>query len=169
MNRILATFFSFYFLIISFKGNSQILYAEIGVDGLTCSQCQRSVEMSVRKLNFVDSVRTDLANTDGYITFKKGEKVDVAKIAKAITDAGFSVRFIKLAFKFNNLNVINNYCYTFEGNNYQLVNFSEKNLSGEILLRVVGKKFMPSSEYKKIKSSLKLACKEGNTFFVTQP
>lgn len=155
------------FTFVSTTGFGQFLYAEIGVDGLTCSQCQRSVEMGIRKLDFVEDVKTDLANTDGRITFKAGSKVDVNKIAKAITDAGFSVRFIKAGFNFSNLSVNDNFCFQFEGNNYQFIKCGNQVLNGERIITFTGKKFMPAKEFKKIKSDLKSVCgKTGDTFFV---
>ena len=58
-------------------GYSQFLSAEIGVDGLTCSQCQRSVEMGLRKLDFIDDVQVNLDHTDGKIIFKSDKKINL--------------------------------------------------------------------------------------------
>jgi copper chaperone CopZ len=77
---------------------AQFSKVEIGVDGLTCSMCTRSTELSIRKLDFVDSVKMDLTNTNGVITFKKGMPVSVEKIAQAVKNAGFSVRYLKADF-----------------------------------------------------------------------
>ena len=75
---------------------AQYTSARIGVNGLTCSACTRSVEMSIRKLPFIENVEMNLENTDGILKFKKGQEVDIFKIAQAVVDAGFSVRFLPI-------------------------------------------------------------------------
>src|SRR4051812_34855647 len=67
----------------------------IGVNGLTCSQCTRTVEMSIRKLDFVADVQMNLEHTEGKIILKKNKKADMDKIAQAIVNAGFSVRYLQ--------------------------------------------------------------------------
>src|SRR4051812_34474653 len=97
---------SFVLLILGLTGvRAQFLWAEIGVDGLTCSACTRSVEMSLRKLDFVDSVVMNLEHTDGKIYFKKDQSVEPDKIAQAVVNAGFSVRFLKANFNFSGTQV----------------------------------------------------------------
>ena len=66
---------------------AQYTSARIGVNGLTCSACTRSVEMSIRKLPFIENVEMNLENTDGILKFKKGQEVDIFKIAQAVVDA----------------------------------------------------------------------------------
>lgn len=73
---------------------AQVLSAKVGINGLTCSQCSRSVEMQLRKLSFVKNVNMDLETTEGTLQFNEGSDVDFLKIAKAVKDAGFSVRFL---------------------------------------------------------------------------
>jgi copper chaperone CopZ len=156
-------------LFFQFNTNAfaQFTFAEIGVDGLTCSQCQRSVEMGIRKLDFVDDVKVNLENTDGKIIFKPGKKISFDKIAKAVTDAGFSVRFIKVNFIFNNLSVSDNFCFLYEENNYQFIKSGNVILNGEKTIKILGKNFMSPSEYKNMKSDLKKVCdKSTPSYFV---
>ena len=80
-------------MFIFHPGYAQFKEVTVGVNGLTCSQCSRSVEMRIRKLAFVADVKMNLEHTEGRIFFKKGDKVNVDKIAAAVVDAGFSVRF----------------------------------------------------------------------------
>lgn len=79
-----------------FHCQAQIQSAKVGINGLTCSQCSRSVEMQLRKLAFVANVNMDLSNTEGTLQFKEGSKIDFSKIAQAVKDAGFSVRFLEV-------------------------------------------------------------------------
>ena len=82
------------FVLFAFCAIAQFTSAKIGINGLTCSACTRSVETGLRKLSFVENVEMSLENKSGIITFKKGQKVEIEKIASAVTDAGFSVRFL---------------------------------------------------------------------------
>lgn len=99
----IKTIFTIAFLLLCLpKGFAQFVWAEIGVNGLTCSQCSRSVEMSIIKLDFVKDVQMGLESTVGKILFKQGNDISFKKIAKAITDAGFSIRYLKANYSFNN-------------------------------------------------------------------
>jgi copper chaperone CopZ len=92
----------------------------IGVNGLTCSQCSRGVEFALRKLKFVDDVKMNLVKTEGVIYFKPGLKVEIKMLAKAVVDAGFSLRFLKADFDFTTSEVMGN-CFYFENNAYQFI------------------------------------------------
>ncbi|MFI5205900.1 MAG: heavy-metal-associated domain-containing protein, partial [Candidatus Paceibacterales bacterium] len=154
-------------LLLSIKTFGQFTSAEIGVDGLTCSQCQRGVEMSIRKLDFIQDILVNLEHTNGKITFKSGSKVNMDKIAKAVSDAGFSVRFLKVNFTFNNLNVSDNFCFSYQGDNYQFIKAGNQLLNGEKTIKIVGKNFMSAKEYKSVKAELIKTCDKLNpTFFV---
>src|ERR1700722_452721 len=92
-------FLSWVFLtLFTFSSRAQFVSAKLGVDGLTCSACTRSVELSIRKLDFVKDVQMNLDNTVGQITFIPGKQISMNKIAKAVTDAGFSVRYLQATF-----------------------------------------------------------------------
>jgi copper chaperone CopZ len=127
----------------------QFKSVEFGVDGLTCSACTRSVEMSIRKLDFVEHVEMNLSNTNGKIILRKGQLVSFDAVAKAVTDAGFSVRYLNATFWFDPTIIINNGCFTFENSNYQFISDTAKNIQGAIILKFIGKQFLPSKEFKK--------------------
>lgn len=158
-----------FFLLCTQKGLGQFTVAEIGVNGLTCSQCSRSVEMSLLKLDFVKEVQMNLENTNGKITFKKGIEVNLKKIAKAVTDAGFSVGYLRVAYSFNNLDISNPASLTNASGQFCFVNTELKTLHGEILLTVINKEFMPNQEYKKWKELIKKSCTEvkKESYYVT--
>lgn len=149
----------------------QFQSAEIGVDGLTCSACTRAVEMSVRKLDFVDSVAMDLSNTNGQLFFKKRAKISVEKIAKAVTDAGFSVRYLNAVFNFSNVSVEEKFCWTYENEQYQFVKTENKILNGNITLKFIGEKYLSKKEIKKwsaiISNAKGKGCNAKNIYYVT--
>lgn len=83
-------------VIASSAGLAQFREIRIGVDGLTCSQCTRSVEMQLRRLAFVDRVTMDLDSTRGRMTLRAGHQMAPKRIAIAVTNAGFSIRYLHL-------------------------------------------------------------------------
>lgn len=159
----------FIFLLATVKSTAQIKTVKIGVNGLTCSACCRTVEMSIRKLSFVKDVKMNLENTSGEIFFTDGADVDVEKIAKAITNAGFSVRFITASFLFSNLKVSKGFCFNAGKYNLQFINATEKVLNGVTEIKFVGQQFQPKGEFNKVKSLLVNSCNDKNEkiYFVT--
>ncbi|MBS1689754.1 MAG: heavy-metal-associated domain-containing protein [Bacteroidetes bacterium] len=155
-------------LLISFAAKAQITEVQIGVDGLTCSQCSRSVEMRIRKLSFVQDVKMNLEHTEGKVYFKSGAKVEVDKIAQAVVDAGFSVRKLKANMLFKNVAVSSNYCFAYDNNNYQFIQTPGQTLNGAVNLTFVGKGYMEKKELKKWQPYMKSNCGAGSkNYFVT--
>ncbi len=128
---------------------AQFKSVDFGVNGLTCSACTRSVEMSIRKLNFIENIEMNLTNTNGKIIFKKGQSVSFDAIAKAVTDAGFSVRYLNATFQLNTVLISANHCFTYENTNYQFINNSTIQPNGNIVFKFIGKQFLPKKEFKK--------------------
>ncbi len=74
---------------------AQFSQAEVSVNGLTCSQCSRSVEMALKRLDFISKVEMDLQEPKALVVFKKDAKINFSRLAKAVRDAGFSVGAVK--------------------------------------------------------------------------
>ena len=162
----------FYILLFAFSSlNAQFINARIGVNGLTCSACSRSVEISLRKLPFVDSLQMDLKKTEALVFFKKGTKVDMERLAKAVSDAGFSVRSLQAAYHFVNTEVTENTCLSLGGDNFQFVKTAKKSLNGIVQLKFIGSKYMSKTDYNAWSALLKSSCSTGGekvkNYFVT--
>lgn len=160
MNIVISRGIAFIVLCLIFSGKvlAQFSWVQIGVDGLTCSQCSRNVEMSIRKLDFVKDVKMNLENTEGKVIFHEGPKVNIEKIAQAVFDAGFSVRYLKAGFVFNNLSVSNGFNWTNDNEQYCFVKTESKILKGEATLTFIGQKYMPAKEYKEWKKKITECC-----------
>lgn len=151
----------FLLMLAQFNASAQFTSAEIGVDGLTCSACTRSVEMSIRKLGFVDSVAMNLEHTEGTVIFKKNAKVDIEKIAKAVTDAGFSLRSLTASVNVNELKAGNDFCWVYENNTYHFVKMpAAADLKGTIKLRFIGADYMSKKELRGWKNYMTSSCNE---------
>jgi copper chaperone CopZ len=144
--------------------NAQDLWrVQIGVNGLTCSACTRSVEMSLRRLDFVDSVQMSLENTEGIVTSKVGTQVDFNRLAKAVVDAGFSVRFLRVTVDLENIPINADGCFMIGENSFQWISY-ESNQSKPSVLRFVDASFLPGKESNRWKKKFKT-----NTCFPGKP
>ena len=159
MKNILLLLISFCFL-----GNiyAQFQWAEIGVSGLTCSACSRSVEMSLLKIPFVDSVEMNLEHTQAKVFFNKISVVEIEKLAQAVIESGFSVAYLKAEFIFNNVAVSNNYCFSFENNKYQFLVNENKILNARAILVFIGDKYLPKKEIRTWKPLMNKDCASTN-------
>ncbi|MGC4021299.1 MAG: heavy metal-associated domain-containing protein [Cyclobacteriaceae bacterium] len=123
-----------------------IKWVDIGVDGLTCSMCSRSVELSVRRLDFIDNVTMSLEKTEGRVYLKSGQPIDLKKIARAVTDAGFSVRFLRVEFDFNDITIKSDGSFDYQGQPYVWIDFKDGSAKGNVVLQLVDEGFLPRKE-----------------------
>ena len=140
--------------------SAQFERAEIGVNGLTCSQCSRTVEMSLRKLDFVANIEMNLQHTEGKITFKKNSKPDMDKIAQAVIDAGFSVRYLKaeLSNFGQDAEMVSKDCFDLDHNIYVFTETPGDYKGRIIALKFIGKKFLPKNEFRKMAQYMSQSC-----------
>jgi copper chaperone CopZ len=131
---------------------SGIKWIDVGVNGLTCSMCSRSVEMSLRRLDFVDSVAMSLEKTEGRIYFESNALINLQQIAKAIVNAGFSVRFVRIEFTFDDIPLNNDGSFVFQGQTFEWLDF--KNKTREASLKLVDDNFLPKKEVAEWKKKL---------------
>lgn len=68
--------------------------AHVGVNGLVCDFCARSLEKMFGKQDAVDHISVDLDEKLVTINFKDGKTLDDDTITKLITDAGYNVEKI---------------------------------------------------------------------------
>ncbi len=164
-----AALIAIVFLFCSMQSEAQFKWAMVGVNGLTCSACSRTVEMAIRKLPFVKKVQMNLDNTEGKIIFADNANVDIEKIAEAVTNAGFSVRYLNADFLFNNVSVSTGYCFNNGNYTLQFISTASKTLNGESQIKFIGPEFLAKDEFKKYKTLLTNSCTEskGKVYFVT--
>lgn len=126
---------------LSHLATAQVLSAKVGVNGLTCSQCSRSVEMQLLKLPFVKEVKMNLEQTEGSLQFKQGANIDFSKIAKAVKDAGFSVRFLEARIDMDMAVAKKENSFMIGGNLFMIQNRKQDIIEGNMYFQFLGKKF----------------------------
>ncbi len=141
-----------------FNANAQFQSVYIGVNGLTCSQCSRTVEMSIRKLDFVSDVQMNLEHTEGKIILKKDKKADMDKVAQAVVNAGFSVRYLQADLAVDNSIATGGQCFNYKGDQYVFIQTPKDPLRGVVRLKFLGKKYLPKNEFKKVEPLMDSKC-----------
>ena len=140
------------------SAGAQIQSVSIGVNGLTCSQCSRTVEMSIRKLPFVEDVQMNLEHTEGRIVIKKGSKADMDLVAKAVMNAGFSLRYLQADVAFNSQTSVSGTCMNMAGDEYVFSTPPPEPVRGMITLKFLDKNFLSKNDFKKVQASLNNPC-----------
>ena len=143
---------------------AQIQSAELGVNGLTCSQCSRSVEMKLNKLKFVQKVTMDLEHTNAKILFKKDQQVDLNAIAKAVRDAGFSVRILTISIDSKKVD-LTKICFLIHNDAFDIIGTNTLK-TGNVKFQLVGENFMSSKDWKGINMKRNPDCIGKNTYFI---
>lgn len=135
----------------SFAG---LKWIDVGINGLTCSLCTRSVDRSISRLEFVDSITMSLENTEGRIYVKDVAAIDLKRITKAITDAGFSTRFVRLQFDFKDIPIDKGGFFAFKGQRYQWLQYKSNPPPNGISLTLINEGFLPKKESSQWKKKL---------------
>ena len=128
------------------KSLAGLKWIEVGINGLTCSLCSRSVENSLGRLAFVSKVEMKLEETEAKIFLKENEEVDLLKIEKAIASAGFSIRFLKLAINFNDVVLASDGFFSLKGNNFYWQKPATNPTNPNTILKVVDPVFLSGKE-----------------------
>lgn len=117
-------------------------YVLVGINGLTCSQCSRSVEMQLRKLSFIKDIEMDLKATVAKVYLHDNRNWDWYAFPKAVQDAGFSIRNLYLVFE-EELEG-EKQCFTYKNTQFSRIN---KDNSKRFLLYNIY--FMNKKDYRK--------------------
>lgn len=161
INKIIYVLFA---LAINTTAFANFINAKVKVTGVTCSMCSNSVNKALSSLTFVDKIDVDLENAVFTISFKPTEKVNIDEIKNKIEGAGFSVGELVAEFKFENVEITNDYHYQFQNNTYHFVNVKNQKLNDIVTLRFVDKGLTSSKEFKKYTSLTSFKCiKTGTT------
>lgn len=88
--------------LVSMQAEAQIINVELQASGLTCSMCSNAIYKSLRALEFVDSIVTDLKRYVFTVFFKSGQAIDFDRMRRSVEKAGFSVSGFVVSVRFRN-------------------------------------------------------------------
>lgn len=90
MNQLRAVIWALLILLPLSAFAAQKTVVEVDVEGMACPACSYRLEKELSKLDGVNGVRVSLKDKKARIVFASGEKPDLDKIKKVVTDAGFT-------------------------------------------------------------------------------
>lgn len=137
---------------------AQISKASLTASGLTCSMCSKAIYEALKKVDFVENVKSDIKNSVYYLQFKENGNVNLDVIKKAVEGAGFSVAKLQITVNFADTKVENDTHIAISGQNLHFINVGSKTLNGETVLSLLDKNFTSSKEHKKFAQYTKMKC-----------
>lgn len=140
------------------NANAQFSKASLQASGLTCALCTKAINNSLVQLAFIKSVKPDIKTSSFLIEFKEGAEIDIDALRKGVEDAGFSVAKLQLTGNFDQLAVAQDEHATINGKTFHFLSVKKQTLSGEQVLTLVDKNFIPAKEFKKYSKSSSMSC-----------
>jgi copper chaperone CopZ len=148
-------FLFFICLLIGLSASAQFKSATLQASGLTCAMCSNAINKSLKTLSFIASVESDIKTSSFVINFKDGADINFDQLRKKVEDAGFSVAKLQVVTNFNNVSVQNEQAVTVAGKQLCFLSVKNQQLSGEKVITIVDKNFLPAKEYKKYAAQTK--------------
>lgn len=138
-------------LLLHFFGNQLFAQSEIqiGINGLTCSLCCKTVEESMRRLHFVKDVRMDLINTVAAVRITDSVS-DLDKLVKAVINAGFSVRMVRGNLMGRNWKMLEEIQISLGSLTFKVLNSEAYKPATKMHIQYISKKYLPSKDWKSI-------------------
>jgi copper chaperone CopZ len=127
----------------------QVTKVSMQASGLTCSMCSNAINKSLKTIDYVEKVMSNIQTSTFEITFKPGSKVDFDKLKLKVEDAGFFVSKFVASVNFNNISIKANEPVTIGDKTFHFVNTRENVLNGSKSVRILNKGFVSSKEFKK--------------------
>jgi copper chaperone CopZ len=145
-------------LVMALPVDAQFTRARLQATGLTCAMCSNAINKALKKVSFVETVKSDIKNSAFDIVFKQDQPVDIDHIKDAVEDAGFSVGSLKLTGTFNGIKIASEQHVQIGQEQFCFLNVPDKTLEGEETITVLDKNFVTAKEFKKMSSSGKMDC-----------
>ncbi len=130
------------------SARAQVTVVSIKASGLTCSMCSNAINKSLKTLDCVESLESDIKTYTFIISIKPNSIVDFEKIKKKVEDAGFSVSSFTATIHFDNVAVRENEPVVIGNNALVFVHQQDRTLNGLKEIKILGKGFVTAKEYK---------------------
>ena len=144
--------------LLGLNASAQFSKANLQASGLTCALCTKAINNSLEQLSFIQSVKPDIKTSSFLIEFKEGADIDIDALRKGVEDAGFSVAKLQLTGTFDQLPVAQDEHATINGKTFHFLAVKKQTLTGEQVLTIVDKNFIPAKEFKKYSKSSSMSC-----------
>jgi copper chaperone CopZ len=147
-----------FLLLGSLSTSAQITSGKLQASGLTCAMCSKAVYNALSAVPYVEKVQPDIQQSTYQLTFKSDVSVDPDLLARAVTDAGFSIAKLQLTGQFPETSVGKDTHVTLYNQVYHFVNVNAQVLKGKQTFTFLDKSFLLPKEHKKYAQYTKMAC-----------
>jgi copper chaperone CopZ len=138
--------------------SAQFTGATLKASGLTCAMCSKAVFNALSSVPYVEKVQPDIQASTYQISFKSAANIDPDLMAKAVTDAGFSVAKLEMTGNFPETAVEKDGHVIWNNQVYHFVQSSLKTIKGKQTIRLVDKLFVSAKEQKNIAKLTSMSC-----------
>lgn len=145
-------------LFISFNSQAQITKVSLQASGLTCSMCSNAINKSLKTLDNVEKVMSNISTSTFEISFKDGSNVNFDELKKKVEDAGFFVAKLTADVSFSNIKVQKDDHLQYAGMNLHFLNGGDQVLNGARQIQILDKGYVSSKVYKKNQGLTKMDC-----------
>lgn len=149
----------FLFLILQASNlSAQFTSATLKASGLTCAMCSKAVYNALSAVPYVEKVQPDIQASTYQINFKNTANIDPDLMARAVTDAGFSVAKLEMTGNFPETAIEKDGHVIWNNNVYHFVQSSVKSIKGKQTIRLVDKLFVSAKEQKNFAKLTSMSC-----------
>ena len=137
---------------------AQVTKVQLQASGLTCSMCSNAINKSLKTIDYIDKVMSNIKTSTFEISFKPGAAINFDQLKKKVEDAGFSVANMKAVMNFDNVKLEKDQHLNFGGLTFHFLNADGQTLNGERTIQVVDKGYVSAKEFKKNQLCTKMDC-----------
>ncbi|MEX1202530.1 MAG: heavy-metal-associated domain-containing protein [Ferruginibacter sp.] len=145
-------------VLMATNSQAQINRVSLQASGLTCSMCSNAINKSLKSLNNVEKVMSNISTSTFEISFKNSAAVNFDELKKKVEDAGFFVSKLTAVVSFNNVKLLKDEHLSFAGMNLHFLNGKEQVLDGIQQIQVLDKGYVSSKIYKKNSALTQMDC-----------
>lgn len=145
-------------LFLAINSQAQITKVSLQASGLTCSMCSNAINKSLKTLESVEKVMSNISTSTFEISFKNGAAVNFDELKKKVEDAGFFVSKLTADVSFNNVKAQKDDHLQYAGMNLHFLNSTDQVLNGSRQIQILDKGYVSSKVYKKNQGLTKMDC-----------
>jgi copper chaperone CopZ len=145
-------------LLLVSASQAQFTGATLKASGLTCAMCSKAVFNALSAVPYVEKVQPDIQASTYEINFKSAANIDPDLMAKAVTDAGFSVAKLEMTGNFPETAIEKDGHVIWNDHVYHFVQSSMKTIKGKQTIRLVDKLFVSAKEQKNYAKLSSMSC-----------
>ena len=145
-------------LLLTFSVQAQFTGATLRASGLTCAMCSKAVFNALSAVPYVEKVQPDIQASTYQISFRAGSAVDPDLMARAVTDAGFSVAKLEMTGEFPETAIGKDSHITLNNQVFHFMQSSSKQMKGKQTIRFVDKMFLSAKEHKNYARLTTMSC-----------